>query len=702
MRNAMASDVTQLKPQPTDEDGGFQRLLEAIHRRFAENAGPLFLVNLPAGTLYEVFRKNLPSHLWQHYLCRCCTHFTDRWGGLMVMDENGRPSSAVWPEPEQVPEAFRMSLAGMRGLLVKQSIAGVFLASEAVLGTPTTGAWNHMSLPLPTSRRHRDRVKTATQVMAERTEERGMLIRGLDEFSQEIVRKANTYLTGGDFYRSEKSVEMVAWLLSIHEMRDSQNERKVDNLLWKAVATAPAGWCHVKTGMVGTLLDDIKTNLPLDEIKRKWAEKMNPAQYMRAQVAPAAGNIAQAEKIIATLQAEGSLERRYLRLDEIKIKHATWYAPTPRVVPAAGGVFGHLTPKVKAPKPDDKPVLPERTMTWEKFQRTVLAQAITIEVKVPASSERFVALVTAAQEKAPVVLQWDDEEERNPVSWYYAAGIDAELRRRLLKAGGKHEGCDVRASLIWNNRNDLDIHVIAPSGEEIYYAHKYSRCGGGLDVDMNVSGETTEPVENIRWKSGEAPTGIYQIYVQNFRFHEPRYSCPTPFRVELEVSGEVYHYDGVISPRGETKEPSNVQVARFRYVRGQKLTAVPTGMRPAALQAAWGLAPGAWAKVMAIVPSPNLWGKKPLTQHGQHTFFVLDGCRDTAQGVGRGLFVETLRSEFHSIRSTLEAYMASVSIAGGEDANACGIGLNNQLPWDLDLRVQTADAVSTYHIDRWD
>ncbi|HNF97164.1 MAG TPA: hypothetical protein PK493_07700 [Pseudomonadota bacterium] len=93
--------------------------------------------------------------------------------------------------------------------------------------------------------------------------------------------------------------------------------------------------------------------------------------------------------------------------------------------------------------------------------------------------------------------------------------IDAEIKKRVEAAGGVYEGVDVRASLIWDNRNDLDLHVITPSGEHIYYAHKQSRCRGELDVDRNVRGETTKPVENVRWRKGEAPAGRYRVFVQN-------------------------------------------------------------------------------------------------------------------------------------------------------------------------------------------
>lgn len=143
------------------------------------------------------------------------------------------------------------------------------------------------------------------------------------------------------------------------------------------------------------------------------------------------------------------------------------------------------------------------------------------------------------------------------------ANIDAEIKARVTQAGGMYDNVDIRASLLWNNRNDLDLHVVPPSGEEVFYGHKQSACGGWLDVDMNVSGQTDKPVENVRWPKGRAPAGRYRVFVQNYNFHGP--VEPTPFRVELEVNGKIQHIDGVISPRGETKYESNVMVADFDF-----------------------------------------------------------------------------------------------------------------------------------------
>lgn len=143
------------------------------------------------------------------------------------------------------------------------------------------------------------------------------------------------------------------------------------------------------------------------------------------------------------------------------------------------------------------------------------------------------------------------------------ADIDAEIQQRVEDAGGQYKNVDIRASLLWNNRNDLDLHVETPTGEHIFYANKRASCGGFLDVDMNVQGETEKPVENIRWQKGKARKGKYQIYVQNYRFHE-RDRAATTFRVEVEINGKIQHFTGE-TKAGATGPSSDIQILTFDY-----------------------------------------------------------------------------------------------------------------------------------------
>ena len=90
------------------------------------------------------------------------------------------------------------------------------------------------------------------------------------------------------------------------------------------------------------------------------------------------------------------------------------------------------------------------------------------------------------------------------------------IQSRVSLAGGRKG--EVQFALAWKNVNDVDLHVIAPSGERISHLHRRSVCKGMLDVDMNVKGESQEPVENVRWITN-APMGRYTIIVNLFRIH---------------------------------------------------------------------------------------------------------------------------------------------------------------------------------------
>lgn len=74
---------------------------------------------------------------------------------------------------------------------------------------------------------------------------------------------------------------------------------------------------------------------------------------------------------------------------------------------------------------------------------------------------------------------------------------------------------DVQVNITWDSRADVDLHVIDPSGAEIYWAAKTSATGGQLDLDSNAGCGSDGPrAENIFWASGlVAPRGEYVVRV---------------------------------------------------------------------------------------------------------------------------------------------------------------------------------------------
>jgi hypothetical protein len=70
----------------------------------------------------------------------------------------------------------------------------------------------------------------------------------------------------------------------------------------------------------------------------------------------------------------------------------------------------------------------------------------------------------------------------------------------------------VQVSVTWDSASDVDLHVVDPSGERIYWANRTSASGGQLDLDSNA-GCSIDNVnnENIKWTT--APNGTYTVAV---------------------------------------------------------------------------------------------------------------------------------------------------------------------------------------------
>lgn len=105
----------------------------------------------------------------------------------------------------------------------------------------------------------------------------------------------------------------------------------------------------------------------------------------------------------------------------------------------------------------------------------------------------------------------------------------------------------------------------------------------------------------------------------------------------------------------------------------------------------------------AIIPAPHLWNaeRRPANQPDM-LFLLLDGMSDkhvAAGNPGGGFFTESLKSELHPIRSTLEHYVKSAVIEGANEV--AGVAFH-EAAIPLHLRVTTGKIRANYIIDRWD
>ena len=107
---------------------------------------------------------------------------------------------------------------------------------------------------------------------------------------------------------------------------------------------------------------------------------------------------------------------------------------------------------------------------------------------------------------------------------------------------------DLQVTLSWNVDSDVDLYVVDPSGEEIYYSNRRSRSGGELDLDSNAGCEIDGiRNENITWPTGLAPRGVYTVRVNYWS------SCgvaATDYTVRVNNGGDSRTFSGTLTGAG--------------------------------------------------------------------------------------------------------------------------------------------------------
>jgi hypothetical protein len=139
----------------------------------------------------------------------------------------------------------------------------------------------------------------------------------------------------------------------------------------------------------------------------------------------------------------------------------------------------------------------------------------------------------------------------------YVAAVDLEGRvspylQRRLRVMPVGTG-DVEVTVTMTRSTDLDLYVIDPSGNTVYYGNANSESGGRLDLDANAACSSNMGIDNehIFWPSGAAPAGTYTVRVAHFE------SCianePFDYRVTVENCGETVVLTGHFEGAGNTE-----------------------------------------------------------------------------------------------------------------------------------------------------
>ena len=396
----------QLTPTPTKVGNSHDHaysdfLLERQSWATARMEGePLFTTSAAEG-LFQHYLEAIPEAERQYHNCNACRKFIERYGSLATIDEvTGEISCAFFAETGDAPEYAAIAKAVRRS-----QITGVHVSSEQVWGVPQTGPWIHLAVRPTRDHVYTSRTKSASEMAAEKKQDFITVLNYLLELKPDALTQALRVLESDTLSRSEKVLGPVRWLKQVHDTRaKAAKGSRAANILWRAIATAPAGFCHPRASMAGTLLADIEAGMSYEEVAARWASKMHPLQYQRPSAAPSAGSIAAAEALMEKLGAGSALRRRFARLEDLQ----TLWLPQPLAKgqdeAPSGKLFGHLIPKGEEKVADLQ--IPPVTMSWKKFRDTILPGCAKIEFFVTGGTDNFTAMTAAVDPEAPCIFQW--------------------------------------------------------------------------------------------------------------------------------------------------------------------------------------------------------------------------------------------------------------------------------------------------------
>ena len=125
---------------------------------------------------------------------------------------------------------------------------------------------------------------------------------------------------------------------------------------------------------------------------------------------------------------------------------------------------------------------------------------------------------------------------------------------------------EVQVSISWDSPTDVDLHVVDPDGDEIYYGSRTTDEGGELDLDSNAGCSMDEKRnENITWPEGTAKRGTYIVRVDYWSACS--FTGTTNYVVTVRRDGHAPQtYTGSLTGSGTGGgEGDGIQVATFNW-----------------------------------------------------------------------------------------------------------------------------------------
>lgn len=644
-----------------------------------ENAENLFVANVSKDDLWNTYLNSFPEDdgIRQSFNCNSCRQFIKNYGGVVSLKNNQLVS--LW-DFETGDLIYQKVVNALHSLVKSAPIRDVFVSDTKHLGTDTnvqllgdgtTIRWDHFYCELPAKFIQR-RTASKETLLNEHRSLKQVFKRALDELAIEATETVLELIDSRSLYRGEEFKVVLTSFLAVQKEYAQLKDEEKDNYSWVKSQRQSNSVSRIRNTSIGTLLIDLSEGVDLDIAVTKFEKVMAPTNYKRPKAIFTKKMVEDAEKKITELGLTGSLERRFATVDDVTVNNLLFVNRQTKPLTAGGSIFDSLKEAVPV---NPKTFAKVQDVSIDEFINNVLPHANSIELLLENKhSPNLVSLIAPVNSDSPSLFKWD-----NGFSWSYADGVADSLKQKVKMAGGKVEGV-LRASLEWFNYDDLDLHVIEPSGNEIYYASKYSKTGGELDVDMNAGGSRSSrtPVENIIYQTNRnMQEGVYKVFVNQFCKRE---RVDVGFSVEIECEGETFAFDYNQEVNGK------VLVATFEYSKSKGVTIKQSIDSKSVSKELWGLNTNQWHQVNCLMWSPNHWDSNGVGN--KHLFFMLSKA-ENKDAIVRGFFNEFLKGELMEHKRVFEAIGSRLNVSSQPyERQLSGVGFSTTQRASLTLRVK--------------
>ena len=475
-----------------------------------ESGNPLVRVS-PKDSLFTTYLENIkpednPIFRERRYFDANYDHnFIRRVGNLAMITPDYNLVS-LWDFDSYT--LFEEARKAMSESIHDGQIVDIYLEKESVAGHKPNKdnenpniIWEHYYVDLPKKLVNTRNIDTKKH---EARDAHDVLKRTVQEVNIDDLNTIIDLIKENNLYRGQ---EFLSNLQKWVKLKKDYDKNPSEEYLWfKAIQHGRS--IGYRSTVIGTLISDLYDGVELEKAIHSYESKVAPHNYKRPKSIVTTKMVEEAKETLEKLGFLDSIYRRPAKLTDIPSDKILFTSQEQK----AFNVFDDMTKDSKASTKKSKIEDAKEMSIHELLNELKDLQKLELLPTYSLQANQIV-LTEAKNQDAPSPFLWS-----NTLSWAYINSDTADaVTMRVKNAGGNVDG-DVRVSLSWDNRDDLDLSVYKDNDEYdcIYYGRRRG-LGGELDVDANAHSIVDEPVENIFWKSiNNLANGKYTVKVNNF------------------------------------------------------------------------------------------------------------------------------------------------------------------------------------------